>query len=161
MEDTLRQCENEPLKGETKLCATSLESMLDFTRATLGLESNFQVLTTSHLTRSTTLFQNYTFLKMPEEISAPKMVACHSMPYPYAIFYCHSQETENKVYKITLGGENGDSVEGIAVCHMDTSHWSPDHASFRVLGVKPGASSVCHFFPADNLLWVPMPLAIE
>ncbi|KAG7977904.1 hypothetical protein I3843_05G055800 [Carya illinoinensis] len=160
MEDTLRQCEIEPIEGETKLCTTSLESMLDFARGMLGLNSRFQLLTTSHLTKSSTLFQNYTLLSMPQEISAPKMVACHTMPYPYAVFYCHSQESKNKVFKVTLGGENGDRVEAIAVCHTDTSQWSPDHVSFRVLGVKPGTSNVCHFFPADNLVWIPTPLPV-
>jgi len=161
IEDTLRHCESEPIKGETKFCATSLESMLDFASAVLGrFKPNFQVLTTSHLTKSTTRFQNYTILKIPVEISAPKMVACHTMPYPYAIFFCHSQESENKVFKVTLGGENGDRVEAIAVCHMDTSQWSPNHVSFLVLGVLPGTSSVCHFFSADNLLWVPIPVSI-
>ncbi|XP_059429425.1 BURP domain-containing protein BNM2A-like [Corylus avellana] len=163
IEDTLRHCESEPIKGETKLCATSMESMLDFAAAVLGRfheHHDFQVLTTSHLTKSTTLFQNYTILKIPGEISAPKMVSCHTMPYPYAIFYCHSQESQNKVFKVTLGGENGDRVEAIAVCHTDTSQWSPDHVSFRVLGVLPGTSSVCHFFPADNLVWVPTTLSI-
>jgi hypothetical protein len=160
MADTLKECETKPIKGETKFCATSLESMLDFTRGIMGLESDFQVLTTSHLTKSNTLYQNYTFLKMPEEIPAPKMVACHTMPYPYAIFYCHSQKSENKVFKVRLGGENGDKVEAIAVCHMDTSQWSPDHVSFLVLGVQPGTSSVCHFFPADNFVWVPKLVSI-
>uniref|UniRef100_A0A2N9IID3 BURP domain-containing protein n=1 Tax=Fagus sylvatica TaxID=28930 RepID=A0A2N9IID3_FAGSY len=122
MADTLKECETKPIKGETKFCATSLESMLDFT--------------------------------------PPKMVACHTMPYPYAIFYCHSQKSENKVFKVRLGGENGDKVEAIAVCHMDTSQWSPDHVSFRLLGVQPGTSSVCHFFPADNFVWVPKLVSI-
>ncbi|KAG6711607.1 hypothetical protein I3842_05G063200 [Carya illinoinensis] len=72
MEYTLRQCETEPIKGETKICATSMESLLDFTRGILGSNSDFQVLTTSHLTKSNTLFQNYTFLKMPEEILVPR-----------------------------------------------------------------------------------------
>ncbi|XP_041013390.1 BURP domain-containing protein BNM2A-like [Juglans microcarpa x Juglans regia] len=160
MEYTLRQCETEPIKGETKICATSMESLLDFTRGILGSNSHFQVLTTSHLTKSNTLFQNYTFLKMPEEIPAPKMVACHNMPYPYAVFYCHSQAKETKVFKVALGGENGDMVEAVTVCHTDTSRWSHDHASFRVLGIKPGTPNVCHFFPADNLVWVPKPMSI-
>lgn len=157
MEDTLRHCETEPIKGETKFCATSLESMLDFAGRVFGLDSNFKVLATTHLTKSTTLFQNYTVLQVPKEIAAPKMMACHTMPYPYAVFYCHSQESDNKVFEVSLGGENGDLVEAIAVCHMDTSQWTPNHVSFRVLGVKPGTSSVCHFFPADNFVWAPTP----
>lgn len=155
MEDTLRQCENRPIKGENKLCATSLESMLDFTREAFGLEVDFSVVTTTYLTNLSTSFQNYTILEVPKEILAPKMVACHTMPYPYAVYYCHYQESENKVYKILLGGETGDKVEAIAVCHMDTSQWSHNHVSFQVLKIKPGTLPVCHFFPAENLVWIP------
>ncbi|XVF01123.1 hypothetical protein REPUB_Repub04eG0061000 [Reevesia pubescens] len=157
MEDTLRQCETDAIKGETKFCATSLESMLDFARSLFGLNSPFKILTTAHLTKSSTRFQNYTILERPEEISAPMMVACHTVPYPYAVLYCHSQETENKVFKVSLGGENGDKVEAVAVCHMDTSQWSRNHVSFRVLGIEPGTPGVCHFFPADNFVLIPMP----
>ncbi|KAJ0077131.1 hypothetical protein Patl1_36379 [Pistacia atlantica] len=129
MEHTLKQCENQPIEGEIKLCPTSLESMLDFApRAS---------------------------------IFAPKMVACHTMPYPYAVFYCHTQETESKVFRVSLVGDNGDRVEAIAVCHMDTSKWSRDHASFRVLGIEPGSSHVCHFFQPDNLIFVPVSSSIS
>ncbi|XVE66950.1 hypothetical protein DITRI_Ditri08aG0120900 [Diplodiscus trichospermus] len=157
MEATLRECETSAIKRETKFCATSLESMLDFARTIFGLNSRFKILTTTHLTKSNTLFQNYTILEMPQQISAPKMVACHTVPYPYAVLYCHSQETENKVFKVSLSGENGDRVEAVAVCHMDTSEWSHNHVSFRVLGIEPGTPGVCHFFPADNFVLVPVP----
>ncbi|XP_048336117.2 BURP domain-containing protein BNM2A isoform X2 [Ziziphus jujuba] len=159
IEDTLRQCEIEPIKGETKLCVTSLESMLDFARSVFGLNSDFNLVTTSYYGNSNITIQNYTILEVPKEILASKMVACHSMPYPYAVFYCHSQKSENKVYKISLGGDNGERVEAVAVCHMDTSQWSPNHASFRVLRIMPGTSPVCHFFPVDNLIWIPAPTA--
>ncbi|XP_028051992.1 BURP domain-containing protein BNM2A-like [Camellia sinensis] len=154
MESTLRQCEVKPIKGESKTCATSLESMLDFVRVMLGLESEFKVVSTIHFTESTTMLQNYTILEDPLEISGPKMVACHTMPYPYAIFYCHYQESESKVFKVFLGGVNGDRVEAVAVCHIDTSQWSPGHVSFQVLGIEPGSFPVCHFFPSDNLVWI-------
>ena len=156
MENTLRECEIKSIKGETKLCATSQESMLDFVHNIFGLESYFRV-TTSYLTKSRALLQNYTILEVPKETPAPKMVACHTLPYPYAVFYCHSQLTENKVFKVLLQGENGDRVDALAVCHLDTSAWSRDHISFRVLGIEPGTSPVCHFFPADNLIWLPSP----
>ena len=156
MEDTLRQCETKPIKGETKFCATSLESMLGFTQAIFGINTKFKVLSTTHFTESTARLQNYTILENPQEISAPKIVSCHTMPYPYAIFYCHYQESESKVFKVLLDGENEEKVEAVAVCHMDTSRWSPEHVSFRVLGIEPGSSPVCHFFPADNLVWIPI-----
>lgn len=157
MKYTLTQCELQPLKGETKFCATSLESMLDFTRGVFGLETTFKILTTNFITNPliSDPLQNYTILELPQEIYAPKMVACHSMPYPYAVFYCHYQESENKLFQVSLSGENGVRVEAAAVCHMDTSQWNRDHASFRVLKIEPGTSPVCHFLPADNLVWVP------
>ncbi|CAJ1933484.1 unnamed protein product [Sphenostylis stenocarpa] len=154
MEDTLRECESKPIKGEVKFCATSLESMLDFTQTILGITYDLQVFTTSHKTKSSVTFQNYTFENIVK-IPASKMVACHTMPYPYAVFYCHSQESENKIFRVALGGENGDRVEAMVVCHMDTSQWGHGHVSFQVLKVKPGSTSVCHFFPADNLILVP------
>ncbi|XP_027356533.1 BURP domain-containing protein BNM2A-like [Abrus precatorius] len=155
MENTLRECETKPIKGEVKFCATSLESMLDFTHNILGLTADLQVFATLHQTKSSVTFQNYTFLETLMEIPAPKMVACHTMPYPYAVFYCHSQESGNRVYRVSLAGDNGDRVEAMVVCHLDTSQWAPNHVSFQVLRITPGSSSVCHFFPADHLIWVP------
>ncbi|KAL9670390.1 hypothetical protein QQ045_007941 [Rhodiola kirilowii] len=154
MKETLTQCEIPPIKLETKSCATSLESLLDFTRDVLGSDARIMVLTTKHLTKSDTLLQKYTITDEPKAIPSLRMVGCHTMPYPYAVFYCHTRESETKVFEVSLKGENGDLVEAVAVCHMDTSEWSPDHVSFKVLGVKPGCSPVCHFFPSDHLVWV-------
>ncbi|KAK8564312.1 hypothetical protein V6N13_005454 [Hibiscus sabdariffa] len=134
-----------------------MEPMLDFASSVLGSNSDFKIFATEHHTKSSTLFQNYTILKAPDQIPAPRMVACHTMPYPYAILYWHSQLTENKVFKVSLGGENGDRVMVAAVCHMDTSQWKRDHVSFRVLGIKPRTPGVCHFFPADNFVVVSEP----
>ncbi|KAL3843468.1 hypothetical protein ACJIZ3_000871 [Penstemon smallii] len=154
MEDTLGQCETKPIKGETKICATSKESMLDFTQMIFGSETQIKVLSTTHLTQSNTLLQKYVVMEI-QEIPAPKLVACHTMPYPYAVFYCHYQKSESKVFSVTLNGESGDKVEAVAVCHMDTSQWSRNHVSFQVLGIEPGSSPVCHFFPSDNFVCVP------
>ena len=150
MEDTLQQCEATPITGETKLCATSLESMLDFVHSIMGSWANLNVLTTKHPTMSTALTQNYDVLRVSKELYAPKFVACHPLPYPYKIFFCHFVENA-KIFKVLLGGENGHKVEAVAVCHMDTSDWD------RQLGVNPGSSAVCHFLPKYHLVWVPSP----
>ncbi|KAL2477168.1 hypothetical protein Fot_46182 [Forsythia ovata] len=155
MKNTLRHCEFPPLEGETKFCSTSLEFMLDSVRSIFGFKSKFNVLTTNHLTKSIALLQNYTILEVPKEVLARKIVACHTLPYPYTVLYCHSQESDNKLFKVSLVGEDGGRVEAAAICHMDTSNWDPEHVSFRVLKTRPGASPVCHFFPADNLIWIP------
>lgn len=154
VEYTLKQCELESIKGETKFCATSLETMLDFATKMLGGKTQLKVLTTTRLSNSTTVLQNYTILKEPKETVAAKMVACHSMPYPYAIFYCHCQESNNRLFEILLGADNGDRIKASAICHMDTSQWDKDHASFKVLRTKPGASHVCHFVSTDSLVWL-------
>ncbi|KNA12070.1 hypothetical protein SOVF_129260 [Spinacia oleracea] len=161
VEETLRQCLiDKPIQGETKTCATSLESMLDFVQQIFGSSTKFKALSTKTFAKSGTgsnIIQNYTITKEPRQVPSPKMVACHTLPYPYVVYYCHHQESESKVFKVSLRGEvNNNIVEAISVCHLDTSQWSPNHPSFQVLGLKPGSSPICHFFPADNLVWVPL-----
>ncbi|OWM89186.1 hypothetical protein CDL15_Pgr010472 [Punica granatum] len=156
---TLQTCELHPIKGEVKYCAASLEAILNGVRQILGPDTKSQTLTTTYLSMHNTgdPLQNYTIQEAPKQVAASRMVACHPMPYPYAVFYCHSQPwSENKLFQITLGGPNGERVEAVAVCHMDTSQWNHDHASFRVLNIEPGSSPVCHFFPVDSIIWVPV-----
>lgn len=156
MEYTLEQCEFEPMEGETKFCATSLESLFGFARHLFGSNAQFKILTTTHLTESPVLLQNYTISQV-KEVSVPSVIGCHPMPYPFAVFYCHSQQGDTGLYEVLVKGENGGRVQAAAICHMDTSKWDVDHVAFRVLKVQPGTSPVCHFFPSDNLVWVPLP----
>ncbi|XP_029127520.1 protein RAFTIN 1B isoform X2 [Cajanus cajan] len=155
MSGTLDQCEAEPINGETKTCATSLESMLEFVGTILGSEVKYNILTTSYPKTPSDSLQKYTILEISEDINAPKWVACHPQPYPYAVYYCHFISTGTKVFKVSLGSENGNKIEALGVCHLDTSEWSPDHIIFKQLGIKPGKAPVCHFFPVTHLMWVP------
>ncbi|XP_004300988.1 PREDICTED: BURP domain-containing protein 9-like [Fragaria vesca subsp. vesca] len=153
---TLDQCELKPIKGETKFCATSLESMTEFIQKIIGSGISFNILSTTLPETSTSITQKYTILEEPKQVIASKMVFCHPVPYPYAVFFCHHFEKDTKFFKVSLRGENGDKIEAVAVCHMDTSDWDPNHGLFRLLGIKAGASSpVCHFFPANHLVWIP------
>ncbi|XP_050210683.1 BURP domain protein USPL1-like [Mercurialis annua] len=154
----LKHCEAEPITGETKFCATSFESMLDNVRSMLGSDTKFKAITSTHLTRSKTTLQKYTVIRPLEEIKTPKMIGCHPVSYPYTIFHCHS-DVNTKGFKVSLSGENGDRIEAIVVCHMDTSEWSDDHRSFYQIGSKPGLTEVCHFFPSHHMLWIPTQLA--
>ncbi|KAJ1378856.1 BURP domain [Sesbania bispinosa] len=158
MRGTLEQCEAEPITGETKFCANSLESMLDFVDKIIGSEYvKYNILTTSHPSTSAIPLQKYTILEVSQDIDAPKWVACHPLPYSYAVYYCHFIATGSKVFKVSLGGENGDKMEALGICHLDTSDWSPDHILFKQLGIKPGKAPVCHYFPVKHLMWVPQP----
>lgn len=71
MEYTLKQCELEPIEGEVKFCATSLEVMLDRTRHILGPGTESQALTTTYLSMKNTAdpLQNYTVLETPKQVS--------------------------------------------------------------------------------------------
>ncbi|CAL0318939.1 unnamed protein product [Lupinus luteus] len=155
MRGTLDQCEGEPITGETKICATSLESMLEFVDTIIGSATKRNILTTSHPSASGIPMQKYTILEV-QDINAPKWVACHPLPYPYAIYYCHFIATGSKVFKVSLGGENGAKIEALGICHLDTSDWYPGHIIFKLLGFMPGKNApVCHFFPVKHLMWVP------
>ncbi|KAK8663642.1 hypothetical protein V6N13_083451 [Hibiscus sabdariffa] len=123
IQDTLTKCELEAAEGETKICATSLESL--------------------HVS------------ELPQEIDSQKKVACHPMPYLYAVYFCHIFEaTETKDFKLQLVGDiTGDKVDALVVCHMDTSGWSSDHVVFRMLGIKHGGA-LCHVFSQGNLVLI-------
>ncbi|KAL9237556.1 hypothetical protein vseg_012089 [Gypsophila vaccaria] len=154
IETTLRQCETPPLKGETKYCATSLESMLDFVHKTFG-PMKFRPLGTQHVARSGNYLQNYTIVDNPKRVLSPKMIACHTTRYPYLVYICHYFVGDNQVFKVKIRSEETQiELEAIATCHMDTSQWSPDQPFLKAYGIKPGSIPVCHFFPTDNVVWV-------
>ncbi|XP_057783100.1 BURP domain-containing protein BNM2C-like [Salvia miltiorrhiza] len=163
MAATLDECDRQPIQGEKKFCATSLKSMSEFLETIFGSGTPVEALSTSHLKRSESddgVVQRYRIMGI-QQIPSPKLVSCHTMPYAYTVFYCHYHDSDNRVYRVSLAGENGDAVEAVAVCHMDTSQWGRGHVAFGVLGVEPGSTPVCHFFPADNFVWVPLMSAFQ
>ncbi|KAK4284700.1 hypothetical protein QN277_001493 [Acacia crassicarpa] len=158
MRGTLEQCELQPLTAEKKVCVSSLESMIDFVRSIIGSDSRLDILTTTlpETSRSVPL-QSLTVLEISPDFYAPKWVACHPLPYPYAVFYCHFIGSGTKIFKVKLGSENGEQMEALGVCHLDTSEWDPDHILFKQLGFKAGEAPACHFMPVKHLMWIPLP----
>ncbi|KAG8049854.1 hypothetical protein GUJ93_ZPchr0009g2454 [Zizania palustris] len=60
-----------------------------------------------------------------------------------------------RAYAVDAADKHGNAVSAAAVCHTDTSRWDPDHAAFRLLGVKPGgATAVCRAVPNAQILSV-------
>ncbi|CAA3007175.1 Hypothetical predicted protein [Olea europaea subsp. europaea] len=149
MKKTLQECEEAGIKGEEKYCATSLESMVDFSTSKLGSK----IEAVSFETENETPLQKYKIVKV-KKMSGEKVVACHKQKYAYVVFYCHKTES-TVAYKVAMLGENGAKVEAVAVCHKDTTAWNPKHLAFQLLKLKPGNIPVCHFLPKDNLVWVP------
>lgn len=149
MKKTIRECEEPGIKGEEKFCATSLESMVDFTTSKLGRD--VEALSTNAEKAERKEYGIVRVKKMPSEKS---VVACHKQEYAYAVFYCHKTDTA-VVYMTRLVAGDGSKAEAMAVCHQDTAAWNPKHLAFQVLKVKPGSVPVCHFLPKDHIVWVP------
>jgi hypothetical protein len=168
MWSTLNSCEHpREVAGEQKACATSIESMHEFAASALGTRD-------LHVSSSS--------LDVPREgISSPsrryKMVAvrvarggreanavtCHSMSFPFAVFYCHAVNP-TRIYEVTMQIEENNNVpapilpkmvRALAVCHPDTSGFDPKLAYWKKHGAKPGDASVCHFLTRGDVLWAP------
>lgn len=150
MKNTLSECEEAGIKGEEKYCATSLESMVDFSTSKLG--NKVDAVSTEAV--KDTRRQEYTIAPGVKKVGENKAVVCHRQEYPYAVFYCHKSETA-RAYTVPLEGADGVRVKAVAICHTDTSQWNPKHLAFQVLNVKPGTVPVCHFLPQDHVVWVP------
>ncbi|KAI5400839.1 hypothetical protein KIW84_065629 [Lathyrus oleraceus] len=101
--------------------------------------------------------QNYIVLDISNDIYAPKWVACHPRPYPYALYYCHYLDIGSKIFKVLLKGEYGDIMDALGICHLDTSDMNPNNFIFELLGIKPGEAQLCHFFPVKHVIWMPTP----
>ncbi|KAI9192635.1 hypothetical protein LWI28_025808 [Acer negundo] len=149
MQNTIKVCEEAGIKGEEKYCATSLESMIDFSTSKLG--KKVQAISTEVQKR--TQLQEYTIAAGIEQMTDNKSVVCHKQNYAYAVFYCHAMQT-TRAYVVPLEGTDGTKAKAVAVCHTDTSEWNPKHLAFQVLKVNPGTVPICHFLAEDQIVWV-------
>ncbi|XP_072968373.1 BURP domain-containing protein 3-like [Typha angustifolia] len=148
----LLDCEEPAAKGEKKYCATSLESMVEFSTSSLGTHNVLAVSTT--VGKEETPKQQYTITAGGvQRMAGDELVACHAETYAYAVFYCHLTKS-TKAYKVKMVGNDGTSVEAVAVCHTDTAGWNPKHLAFQVLNVKPGTVPICHFMPQGQVVWI-------
>ncbi|XP_027180301.1 BURP domain protein RD22-like isoform X1 [Coffea eugenioides] len=152
IKETIAECEVPAMKGEDKYCATSLESMVDFTTSKLGKD----VLAISNEAQKTDPeVQKYGIVSVSKLNNNDKeIVSCHRQNYFYAVFYCHTTQNTD-AYMVNLVGADGAKVKAVAVCHRDTSAWNPKHLAFQLLKVKPGTVPICHFLPEDHIVWVP------
>ncbi|KAG2649580.1 BURP domain-containing protein 6-like [Panicum virgatum] len=148
---TLAECEAPPLSGvAAQRCATSFESMVDLAASCLGtrdihlpamsrlslIKEGSSVPTQAYVVESIRLLL----------VAGGDIVACHRMPYPYAVFVCHM--TKAAVYAVTLAGADRTKAEALTACHKDA--WPQD----KNIAVVPGALPVCHFLSQDSMLWV-------
>lgn len=149
--NALAECERPPSQGETKRCVGSVEDMIDF--ATLVLGQNVAVRTTENVEGS----KQEIMLGKIKGINGGKVtksVSCHQSLYPYLLYYCHSVP-EVRVYEAEiLDVKSKDKINhGVAICHLDTSTWSPSHGAFVALGSSPGRIEVCHWIFQNDMTW--------
>ncbi|KAK8545056.1 hypothetical protein V6N13_066371 [Hibiscus sabdariffa] len=150
IKETIQKCEIPAMKGEQRYCATSLESLIDWTVSKLG--KNIQVL--SNDVEKETENRVFAIAGEAKKVGETEMV-CHKLKYAYAVFLCHSIE-KTTAYTVPLVSADGSTkAKLLAICHKDTSAWSPDHFAFQILKVKPGTVPVCHFLTKETLVWVP------
>ncbi|KAL9661439.1 hypothetical protein QQ045_026263 [Rhodiola kirilowii] len=148
MKRTLNMCSLPAGKGEKKQCVTSLESMVDFTIASLG--KNIQAISTE--AEKDTKLQKFKIINGIKKLANDEAVVCHKETYPYAVFLCHDLKA-TRSYLVPLIGADGTKAKATAVCHIDTSGWNPEHLALRVLNVKAGTVPVCHFLPEYDVVW--------
>ncbi|KAF1874621.1 hypothetical protein Lal_00007235 [Lupinus albus] len=151
MKDSLGECERVPSPGETKRCVGSMEDMIDFATSVLG--RNVVARTTENVNGS----KKNVMVSNVKGINGGKVtqsVSCHQSLFPYLLYYCHSVP-KVRVYEADLLDPNTKSKinHGVAICHLDTSVWSPTHGAFLALGSGPGRIEVCHWIFENDLTW--------
>ena len=148
---SLSECKGAPNPGETKRCVSSAEDMIDFAVSVLG--RNIDILTTKNANGSK---QNI-MIGSIERINGGKVtnsVTCHQSLFPYLLYYCHSVP-KVRVYQVDILDPNFKTKinNGAAICHMNTSDWSPTHEAFLALGSTLGRIEVCHWIFQNDLTW--------
>ncbi|AQK52170.1 BURP domain-containing protein 12 precursor [Zea mays] len=151
---TVAECERAPSKGETKRCATSAEDVVDFAVEVLG--DDIVVRSTASTAGGGGRVQLGAVAGV-DGGRVTRSVSCHQSLFPYLVYYCHSVP-KVRVYEADIlaadGSGSGEKINrGVAICHLDTSDWSPAHGAFVALGGKPGEVEVCHWIFEGDMTW--------
>ncbi|KAK8627809.1 hypothetical protein V6N13_135409 [Hibiscus sabdariffa] len=149
--NALSECERPASRGETKRCVGSVEDMIDFATSVLG--RGVTVRTTENVRGS----KQEIMIGEVKGINGGEVtesVSCHRSLYPYLLYYCHSVP-KVRVYEAGILDVRSRSKinQGVAICHLDTSAWSPTHGAFVALGSSPGRIEVCHWIFENDMTW--------
>ncbi|KAK9028131.1 hypothetical protein V6N11_067945 [Hibiscus sabdariffa] len=149
--NALSECERPASRGETKRCVGSVEDMIDFATSVLG--QGVTVRTTENVRGS----KQEIMIGEVKGINGGEVtesVSCHQSLYPYLLYYCH-WVPKVRVYEADILEVKSRSKinRGVAICHLDTSAWSPTHGAFVALGSSPGRIEVCHWIFKNDMAW--------
>ncbi|KAF8017820.1 hypothetical protein BT93_H2887 [Corymbia citriodora subsp. variegata] len=148
---TLSQCEKAPTQGETKRCVSSFEGMIDFATSILGHDIKLHSMESVGGSKREVLIGR---VKRIDGSKSSAPVACHETLFPYMVYYCHTFPTL-RVYEADILDPVSKAKinHGVALCHMDTSIWNPNHEAFLQLGSGPGRIEACHWVYGDYGVW--------
>ncbi|XP_028801820.1 LOW QUALITY PROTEIN: polygalacturonase 1 beta-like protein 3 [Neltuma alba] len=151
LSSSLSDCERAPSPGETKRCVGSVEDMIDFATSVLG--RNVVVRNTQNVNGS----KKNVVVGRVTKINGGRVtqsVSCHQSLFPYLLYYCHSVP-KVRVYEADLLEPKSKAKinHGVAICHLDTTAWSPTHGAFLSLGSGPGRIEVCHWIFENDMTW--------
>ncbi|KAF8399213.1 hypothetical protein HHK36_015078 [Tetracentron sinense] len=151
LEAALADCERAPSRGETKRCVGSVEDMIDFAVSVLG--RNVVVRSTESVKGS----KQNVMIGVVKGINGGRViesVSCHQTLFPYLVYYCHSVPKVRVYEADILDVKDKTKINhGVAICHIDTSAWSPGHGAFVALGSSPGHIEVCHWIFQNDMTW--------
>lgn len=159
---TLETCQHpRTLPGQKAGCATSLESLAELPAFLLG-RRNVRAFSAVDLpidAPDTPALRGRYNVTAARKLSgsSSEVVTCHDLTYPYVVYYCHTS-SPTAAYMVTLAsveeGASPATMEVMAVCHLDTSLWSPKNPFFELHNVRPGDVAVCHFLTKLSIVWV-------
>ncbi|VAI35538.1 unnamed protein product [Triticum turgidum subsp. durum] len=158
---TLDTCDHpRTLPGQKAGCATSLESLTELASSLHGTH-NVHAFSAANLpidaAGTPALRGMYNMTAVRKLSDSQEIVTCHDLTYPYTVYYCHTANP-TAAYTVTLESVDGATVpqvmEALAVCHLDTSRWSPKNPFFEMHNLKPGDVAVCHFLTKLSIIWV-------
>ena len=158
---TLDTCDHpRTLPGQKAGCATSLESLTELASSLHGTH-NVRAFSAANLpidaAGTPALRGMYNVTAVRKLSDSQEIVTCHDLTYPYTVYYCHTANPTS-AYTVTLESVDGAMapavMEALAVCHLDTSRWSPKNPFFEMHNLKPGDVAVCHFLTKLSIIWV-------
>ncbi|CAN6348375.1 unnamed protein product, partial [Urochloa humidicola] len=142
--DTLNRCRDSSAltAGEQRACTTSLEATVGSATRMLGSSSHVYWAAASALPRTGLPLRPYAVAAVTQ-LAGDRHVGCHSLPFPYAVYYCHVTGKPTRAYGVTLRGTDpSPEVAMAAICHVDTSDWDPAHPAFEMVHTRPGGAPV-------------------
>ncbi|XP_058746166.1 polygalacturonase 1 beta-like protein 3 [Vicia villosa] len=148
MMESVKVCHNPANTGEERSCEVSLKGMLDFAKFILGRNI------TAHTTESVNV-SSQNIIVVGVNVIGEKSVTCHRSWFPFLMCYCHSVP-KVCIYQVDIWEVKSKQKinNGVAVCHLDTSSWSPTHVAFKVLGYGPGLIEACHWVFENDMVWI-------